>query len=178
MELTKVLTPWNWFKKEEQQTLRPQQYESGQTTNHPLNHLHYDIDQIFENFFRSFPASPFPGRAERGMGNFLVPNLDIAEDNKGYSITLEVPGIEEKDIELTVMENTLTVRGEKQTENEHSEKQYHRLERSYGVFQRVLSLPNDADEENIQAKFKHGVLTITIGKNPKAVRSGRRIAIT
>jgi HSP20 family protein len=91
---------------------------------------------------------------------------------------VEVPGVDEKDIELTIADGTLLIRGEKRYEKEDHDKQYHRVERSYGAFQRMLSLPTDADESKIAAKFKNGVLTVTIAKNPDTKPPVRRIAIT
>lgn len=91
---------------------------------------------------------------------------------------MEVPGVEEKDIELTVEDGTLTIRGEKRSEKEDHDQQYHRVERTYGAFQRMLSLPADANEDQIAATFKNGVLTVTIAKNQHVSSRGKKIAIT
>jgi HSP20 family protein len=107
----------------------------------------------------------------------LRPSLDIHETDKQYRITLEVPGVEQADIQLTVEDDVLWVRGEKRHEQEHSEGQYHRIERSYGSFQRALNLPSDANQDAIRASFKNGVLTITIEKREQPVTSGRNIPI-
>ena len=107
----------------------------------------------------------------------IMPQVDIGESQKDYTITVEVPGVQEKDIDLTLIDGTLTIRGEKRSEHEEKEKHYHRVERSYGSFQRILSLPNDADENTVKAKFKDGVLTITIAKDPQAKPAGRKIEI-
>jgi HSP20 family protein len=111
------------------------------------------------------------------MGRMMLPKVDIAEGSKHYTITVEVPGVEEKDIDLTVADGTLTIRGEKRQEQEDHDRQYHRVERSYGAFQRVISLPTDAKEETIEAKFKNGILTLTVQKNPTVKQAGRKIAI-
>ena len=178
MELKNILTPWNWFKKEEeQQTVRPYNHRQETTPDHPLVRLQRDLDQLFEDVSRGFPLWGSEGRDIRGRGGLLLPRLDIAETKNHYTITVEVPGIEEKDMDITVAEGTLTIRGEKQSATEESNQQFHRVERSYGRFQRVLSLPTDADEDSITAKFKNGVLTLTVGKNPKAVSSERKIKI-
>ena len=107
----------------------------------------------------------------------IMPQVDIGESQKDYTITVEVPGVQEKDIDLTLIDGTLTIRGEKRSEHEEKEKHYHRVERSYGSFQRILSLPNDADENTVKAKFKDGVLTITIAKDPQAKPAGRKFEI-
>ena len=179
MELKKVLNPWNWFKKEEEQSRSVQRnvLPSPAMRDNPIMRLHQEVDELFANFFRGFPVSPFFGEDEKPWRSVILPEVDIAEGKKEYTITVEVPGVEEKDIELTVAEGTLTIRGEKRYEKEDREKQYHRIERSYGAFQRVLSLPEDADEDAIKATFKNGVLTVTIGKNPKAKSSVRKIAV-
>jgi HSP20 family protein len=179
MELKNILTPWNWFKKEEQQqVIRPQSPGRNSVASHPLMRLHNEIDQIFDQFFHGFPLSPLRGPQEWSKGGVLTPQLNIAENKNAYIITVDVPGVEEKDIELTVQEGTLIIRGEKQTEKEDENKQYHRVERSFGSFQRILSLPSDSDEDKIEAKFKNGVLTVTVTKNTTMTSSGRKIAIT
>lgn len=179
MELKNILTPWNWFKKEEeQQVVRPQSRGRDSAVSHPLMRLHNEIDQIFDQFFQGFPLSPPRWPQEWSKGGLVFPQLNIAENKNAYTITVDVPGVEEKDIELTVQEGTLIIRGEKQTEKEDENKQYHRVERSYGSFQRVLSLPSDAEEDKIEAKFKNGVLTIRVAKNTTMTSSGRKIAIS
>lgn len=178
MELKKVLNPWNWFKKEEEQAQVARTQAVTPAPTNPVERLHYDIDQLFENFFRGFPLSPFTSRGRGGeFGSLILPQVDIAEGKKEYTITVEVPGVDEKDIDLTLADGTLTIRGEKKYEKEDKDKEYHRIERSYGSFQRVISLPTDADENEVKAKFKNGVLTITIGKNPSATPPVRKIAI-
>jgi HSP20 family protein len=177
MELKNLLTPWNWFKKEEESRSTPSQVLS-KTTDHPLSRIHSDIDKLFENFFQGFPLSPFRQEGESAWGGLILPQVDIGEGKKDYTIKVEVPGVDEKDIELTITDGTLLIRGEKRYEKEDHDKQYHRVERSYGAFQRMLSLPTDADESKIEAKFKNGVLTVTIAKNPDAKPPVRRIAIT
>ena len=106
-----------------------------------------------------------------------MPQVDIGESQKDYTITVEVPGVQEKEIDLTLIDGTFTIRGEKRSEHEEKEKHYHRVERSYGSFQRILSLPTDADENSIKAKFKDGVLTIILAKDPSAKPPVRKIAI-
>jgi HSP20 family protein len=178
MELKKVLNPWNWFKKEEEQAQNSRSMAVAPVGSNLVDRLHQDIDQVFDSFFRGFPLSPFYRGREGAFGSVMFPQVNIAEGKKDYTITVEVPGVEEKDIEVTLANDTLTVRGEKQCQQEDQEKQYHRIERFYGSFQRVISLPADADENDVKAKFKNGVLTITIGKNPQAKPAVRKIAIS
>jgi HSP20 family protein len=177
MELKSLLTPWNWFKKEEEQKQAGQGQNVLKTTDHPLSRLHHDLDSLFAQMFQGVPQlSPRNGKSET-WGGLLTPQVDIGESQKDYTITVEVPGVKEKDINLTLLDGTLTIRGEKRDEHEEKDKHYHRIERSYGSFQRILSLPTDADENNVKAKFKDGVLTITIAKDPQAKSPVRKIAI-
>ncbi|MCG3822563.1 Hsp20 family protein [Escherichia coli] len=108
----------------------------------------------------------------------LKPALDIQETDKQYKISLEVPGVEEKDIHITLDNDVLLVRGEKRQEQESKDGGFHRVERSYGSFQRALNLPTDANQDTIKAAFKNGVLTITMEKREaSAPKQGRSIPI-
>lgn len=166
----KKLNPWNWFKKEEEESgsivpvkrTDDQRLKRGDDIRHPLAHFHREMDRLFEDAFRGFGMLPFGSEffASSEMGGFLKPQVDIGATDKEYSISVEVPGVDDKDVKVEVAENTLTIRGEKKQEKEEKEKNYYRVERSYGSFQRVLSLPEDADQENIQATFQKGVLHI------------------
>ena len=101
----------------------------------------------------------------------LKPALDIQETDKQYKISLEVPGVEEKDIQITLDNDVLLVRGEKRQEQETKDGGFHRVERSYGSFQRALNLPADANQDTIKAAFKNGVLTITMEKREASAPS-------
>lgn len=92
----------------------------------------------------------------------MKPNVDIKEGKKDYTISVEVPGVEEGDVKLELADGALTISGEKKHEKEDKDENYYCVERSYGSFKRVLSLPQDAKEEDIEAKFKNGVLKITV----------------
>jgi HSP20 family protein len=182
----KKLAPWNWFKSEQDQqkasTSLPVQrldQSAGSGSVSPILQLHREIDRLFDDAFRGFgfPALTMP-RLPSDWPGMLKPALDIRETEKQYVITLEVPGVEEKDIQLTLDNDVLTVRGEKRQEQETKEGGYHRIERSYGSFQRALNLPDDANQDSIKASFKNGVLTITIDKREtSASKRGRLIPI-
>jgi len=108
----------------------------------------------------------------------LKPAVDIQETDTQYRIAVEVPGVEEKDIQITLDNDVLVVRGEKRQEQEKKEGGFHRIERSYGSFQRALNLPGDANQDSIKANFKNGVLTITMDKRElRSPQAGRTIAI-
>ncbi len=176
----KKLAPWNWFKNEEASeaknlTVRntTEQYHS------PLISLHKEIDRMFENAFLHF-GMPFLHNktlAPQFEGAILKPKVDIAVNDKEYLVTVEVPGVEDKDVQLELMNGTLVIKGEKKLESEQNEKGFYRIERSYGSFQRVLTLPEDTDQDNIDAKFKNGVLTITLLRREVSKPKGKLIDI-
>lgn len=179
----KKLSPWNWFKKERQQNepqsaSLPVQREGAE---HPLARMHRELDRVFEEMTRGFGfpslAGAFPAVPEQGaLATVLRPRLDIAEDDKAYTITVEVPGVPRDDVDISVDDGALIIRGEKRQSREDKRDNYHCIERSYGRFQRVLDLPHDADEDNIGARFSDGVLTITVPKTEGGSR-GKRIEV-
>ena len=129
----------------------------------PFGFLHREIDRLFEDFTRGLDAS---GQTQ---GN-LVPSIDVAETDKEIVIAAEMPGLERKDVEISLENDMLTIRGEKKVEREKEDKNksYHLIERNYGVFYRVLQLPPGVDPSKVQATMANGVLKITI---PKPARS-------
>ena len=110
--------------------------------------------------------TPFGG-SDEGWGTFY-PQVDVEETDEEIRISAELPGIDKKDIDVFVSHNVLTIRGEKKSERETQGKNYAYAERSYGSFQRSISLPARVQEEDAQAKFDKGVLTITLPKTAPA----------
>ncbi len=98
----------------------------------------------------------------------FVPAVDIYEDSKKVVLKLEVPGIEEKDLDIRVENNTLTVKGERKFEKEEKEENFHRIERRYGSFYRAFTLPSTVDTEHINANYNAGVLKLELSKKPEA----------
>ncbi|HUX44354.1 MAG TPA: Hsp20/alpha crystallin family protein [Terracidiphilus sp.] len=98
----------------------------------------------------------------------FVPAVDIYEDDKKVMLKLEVPGIEEKDLDVRVENNTLTVKGERKFENEEKEENFHRIERRYGSFYRAFTLPSTVDSENVNASYQAGILKLELKKKPEA----------
>lgn len=174
----KKLNPWNWFKKEENENRNVPVLRSGPAYNDPLARFHQDFDRLFEDTFRQFGLPVLPGlEMERtfpalATDVLLKPSLDVSETDDEYTITVEVPGVEEKDLRLELADDTLTIAGEKKLEKEEKKKNYYRMERSYGSFQRQLSLPDDADQDSIEASFKNGVLTIRLARKAAAKSEG------
>ncbi len=125
--------------------------------------LHRELDRLFDDFTRGFG---FPARAAKSL---MAPRIDVAETDKEIEVTAELPGLEEKDVEVTLVDDLLTVRGEKKRETEEKGKDYQLVERSYGSFIRQLRLPFDAESHKVSATFKNGVLTVKVVK-PKQVQ--------
>lgn len=154
------LAPFNWFKREGE-------YLPATRGNDPLARMHREMDRMFDDFFGgSRPA------AEGGL--LLKPSIDIAESKKAYRISVEVPGIEPDQIDLHVEGDTLVLSGEKRQESEDDDEGFHRIERSYGQFRRVLTLPEDADPDGIKADFKHGVLKIKVPRVKRSEKPGAK----
>ena len=98
----------------------------------------------------------------------FVPAVDVYEDEKAVVLKLEVPGVEEKDLDISIEKNTLTVKGERKFEKEEKEENFHRIERRYGSFYRAFTLPSTVDTENVQANYNAGVLRLEFKKKPEA----------
>jgi HSP20 family protein len=172
----KKLNPWNWLRREEEQArnVSAQRQQDAPQGYSPLAQLHRDIDRMFGGLVPGFGW----GRMLDVEDDLLRPNVDVASTDKEYTITVEVPGIDEKDVKLELAhDGTLTIRGEKKQEKEHKDKDFHRVERSYGSFQRTISLPEDASQDAIDASFKNGVLTISCPRKAVAQTPVKRITI-
>lgn len=181
----KRLAPWNWFKKEQEQeldvpVLPARRQDASAHEDHPIMRIHNEIDRLFESAFRGFgfPSLGFTrGLTPRFGADWLKPSLDLAATDREYSISVELPGVEAGDVRLEVVDDTLRVSGEKRQEKEEKDKDFYRMERSYGSFQRVLSLPEDADQEGIKAVFKNGVMTITVPRKSLPTSAVRQIEV-
>ena len=132
-----------------------------------------EMNRLFDDFFRGFDASPF------GEENFrkFSPAVDIRENEKEVAIHVELPGMDEKDVEVLLTEDTLTIKGEKKEEKENKGKDHYHLERVFGSFQRVIPLPLGVDSQKTEAKFKKGVLRIKLPKREEAKSIGKKIQI-
>lgn len=152
---------------------------------HPLTDLRAEMDRLFDSFFHRFPALPtgrdlFDWDPFPDLGRGLVvraPVVDVAETDKGYEVVAELPGMEQKDINVELKDDVLTVSGEKTEEREEKEKSYHLSERRFGSFRRTFRLPSEVDQDKITADFKDGVLTIGLPKTTKAQKPSRKIGV-
>jgi HSP20 family protein len=125
------------------------------TDANPLALLQQEMDRLFDGFSKGFT-----GLSSRT----LMPSMDLAETDKEIELTAELPGLEEKDVQLNVVDNHLTIRGEKKNQREEKEKDYHLVERNYGSFVRTVELPPGVDLESIKAVMSKGVLKVTVPK--------------
>ena len=136
--------------------------EVDRETENPIALFERDMDQMFDSFFKGFGLAPF-GTWESEWATFS-PRVDIVDGDKEVKVSVELPGIDEKDIEVSLSRDLLTISGEKRQETEDRGKNYHRMERSYGAFKRNIPLLCDVDESKAEATFKNGVLTVILPK--------------
>jgi len=146
----------------------------------PFGSLRSEIDRLFEDFDRSFLGFPFRRSLNewepRWLGE-MAPAVDIAEKDKAYEITAELPGLDQNNIELKSSNGTLTIKGEKKQETEEKKKNYYTSERRYGAFERSFQVPQDVDETKIEASFSKGLLTVTLPKRAEAQKLAKTIAV-
>lgn len=176
MDIKKIV-PSNWFSREENQTGNLLANQDASQPYSSLARFHQEIDHMFDGLFRDFKL---PSMRLGSVFDTIVlrPKVDIASTDKEYTITIEIPGVNEDDVKLELSQDgILTIKGEKKQEKEQKDKNFYRVERSYGSFQRTLSLPEDADAENINASFKNGILTVSMPRKANVDTSVRRIEI-
>lgn len=146
----------------------------ARTDDHPFFALQREMNQMFDNFFRGFDLAPTDGRSVFGA---FSPSIDVLEDEKQVSIKAELPGLDEKDVEVNLTDNALTIRGEKKEEKEDKGKDYWHRESSYGSFVRVIPIPEGLNAEKADARFKNGVLTISLPRLEEAKAKVKKIEI-
>jgi HSP20 family protein len=129
-----------------------------------------EMDRVFDDFFRSFDG-PMTTTGGRSIGAW--PQVELSETDNEVKLVAELPGMEEKDVDLTLSDGMLTLKGEKKSETTGAAYS----ERWHGQFERTVQLGPDVDPDKIKAEFKNGVLTVTVGKRPEAQRQVKRIAI-
>jgi len=142
---------------------------------HPFYSLQQEMNRLFDDFFQGFALEPF-GEGEERYAVFS-PSIDIRESEEGITITAEIPGVDEKDVEVLVSDDSITIKGEKKREQEDKGKDYYRLERTYGSFHRVIPLPRGINLEKVEAAFKNGVLSVTLPKSEEAKTQSKKIPI-
>ncbi|AKH42117.1 HSP20 family protein [Altererythrobacter atlanticus] len=147
---------------------------AGSLLDTPIGRLRDEIDRLFDDFGIGMPGRgifAFPGRTE------LMPAVDLADKGDHYELAVELPGMEEKDIDIEVSEGVLSISGEKREQSEKKEAGYLMSERRYGSFNRRISLPPDIDPDSIEAKVRQGVLKLEIKKDQEVQKRKRKIKI-
>jgi HSP20 family protein len=151
---------------------------------HPVEALRREVDRLFEDFGMDFWRAP----SRRSIFNVepfwrgelkfaTAPAVDIVEKDNAFEITADLPGMDEKNVEVQVANGTLTIKGEKKEEKEEKKKDYYLQERHYGSFERSFSIPQGVDADKIEANFKKGVLTVTLPKKPEAQKPAKKIDV-
>ena len=130
---------------------------------HDLTNIREEMNRLFDDFFRGWPE-PRKGLLE---GEW-APSVDVAETDEEVVVTVELPGIKQEEVDITIADDILTLKGEKKEEKEVKKKNYHRIERSYGSFQRSVGLPVGVQADKAKATYKNGVLSITVPKAEEA----------
>ncbi len=150
----------------------------------PLENLRREIDQLFEDFGLGTWRSPFrrsffdmdPFRRARTAFTGM-PAVDVTETENGYKVVAELPGMDEKDIEVKIANGILTIKGEKQEEKEEEKQDFYVRERSFGSFERTFQVPEGVDLDKVDASFKKGVLTVTLPKTAEAQKAEKKIEV-
>jgi HSP20 family protein len=150
----------------------------------PFESLRREIDRLFDDFDRGwrspfrrsiFDVEPFWPRQLTIWST--APAVDIAEKDNAYEMTAELPGMDEKNIEVKLVNGSLPIKGEKKEEKEEKKKDYYLSERHFGSFERNFALPEGVDTNKIEASFKKGVLTIKLPKKPEAIKPEKKIEV-
>ena len=151
----------------------------------PFMDLRKRMDQLFEDYMRGWPRFPSLGRdlweAEPFAGmrhGVLDVRFDISESDDALEVTAELPGMEEKEIDVTLSDGVLTIKGEKKAETEEKKKDYHLTERRYGSFSRSFRVPGTVDQDKIKATFEKGILHLSLPKYPESKAKKKKIAVS
>jgi len=138
----------------------------------PFHEFRQEMDRLMENFFGGFVGHHFGRRSDA-----FVPQVDVVDSEKEIKVSVELPGLDEKDIEVTLTREALTIKGEKKEEKEEKGKNYYRSERSYGSFTRTIPLPVDVDAEKAGASFKKGVLMVKLPKTKQVISETKKVTV-
>jgi HSP20 family protein len=142
----------------------------------PFSSMRTEMDRVFDSFLgRGFGRFPAFARVEDS--DAVVPSIDVRETEAELVVEAELPGMDEKDVSVTLTNGVLTLKGEKKSEREEKKDDYHLMERSYGSFQRSFQVADTIDADKVKAAFEKGVLKVTLPKRPEAVKSEKRIPI-
>lgn len=158
------MVPWN----------RKSELEKGRHGEYPLMDLHREMNRLFENFFGE-DFELMPSTSLKGI--MPTPKFDVSETDNNIEFTVELAGVDEKDLDVSIDNNVLIIKGEKKEETKDDKKEYHVTERRYGSFQRSFALPDGVDTAKTAADLKNGVLKVTIPKLAEAKSQRKKIKI-
>ena len=161
------LTPWRWGRRSVP--------VSREAEMHPLDMFQREMNRLFDDFFKGFGLRP-SGEEMEAVGAFY-PEVDMTEDENAIYVTAELPGLDEKDIDINLSKDSITLKGEKKEEREEKGKESYYMERSFGSFTRVLPIPVEVNPDKVEATFKKGVLNITLPKVQKEKKEQKKIQI-
>ena len=162
---------------------------SGRTPYAPLMSLRQQVDRLFDDFLDEDWMMPstalsriwdLPLMRSKGIDMRKLmesPRTDMSESDSEYELSVELPGMSEKDVEVTIKDNMITLKGEKKSERETKEKDYHIAERSYGSVRRTFSMPSDVDPDKVKAGFTKGVLTVHLPKTKEARAKPQKVDV-
>lgn len=156
------LVPWSRSDRERNASSRSE-------TLSPVLSWHREMNRLFDEVFRGFDNAPV------GAGRYGWPSVDVEETDNEYRVTAELPGMEERDIEVLLQDGILTLRGEKKVEKQSGNRTF--SERYYGRFERQISLERDIDENAVNATFRNGLLTVAVPKSAQSIERTKRIPI-
>ncbi len=174
--MTFNLLPSKWLNNKRNNEIAVRREEEQE---HPAYSLQREMNRLFDDFFhsfdmgRSFDLSAFSTLEQSAV----TPRIDVHETDKELRISAELPGLTEKEIDVSLSKDMLTIKGEKKQEHEENVKGWYRMERSYGAFTRSIPLPCEVDQDNCNASFKNGVLTVALSKTAQAQSTTKSITV-
>lgn len=148
---------------------------AGLSRRDPLDSIRREMDRVFDDFWSDFGA---PSLANGGrLRTLMAPRVDVSETDTEVRVTAELPGLDKKDVDVTVSDGMLSITGEKKAESEDEGSSYHVRERTYGHFERSMPIGTEIEEDKVKATFKNGVLTVTLPKTEAAQKRFKRIPV-
>lgn len=167
----KEMMPWRWggLRSWEDDERPFESFFNG------MDSLHKEMDRLFSEF-RKMSTHPMPMGRSWDLSQ-VTPRIDETEDEKAIHVKVELPGMDKDDVDITLTEGMLTIRGEKKQEEEEKGKDFYRTERAFGTFRRSIPIPVEVDETKIEASFNKGVLNITLPKTAEAQKKVKHIAV-
>ncbi len=150
--------------------------QPGKALSSPFDLFNRDLEELFSDYFS---GDHLPSRFVDAKQSYPgLARLNISETDEAIEISVDLPGMDEENIDVSLADGVLTIEGERHDETKDDNKNFHRVERSYGAFCRQIAMPTSIDEDNVNAKFEKGVLSITCKKAPEEKQQKRKISVT